>query len=386
MADPKPKLALLTNIVAPYRVPLYEALGEEFDVQILYSGMESNRAAWRGVTDTLVRCHAKRSWGVSLRRKIRADGRAWDYNFKHFNFGYWWDLRTYRPDAVISTELGFRTMLALRYALSRGKPMWVWWGGTLHTERKVPDWQTRMRRRMAARVPRWISYGDTSTEYLLSLGVTEDRVLQIQNCVDESVYERDAAPTLTNLRKPVLLHVGQLIARKGLLPLLEAAAEVQASGKSFSLVLLGDGPDKTVLQEKARALALKDVRFEPARPPAEMPGAYRSADCLVFPTLQDVWGLVANEAMWCGLPVLGSVYAGSSAELLPPESRFDPLNHDDFVRKLSQAVDGNLPSPDRSRLRPLRDVADALSEDIKVSLGYALGKEGPATQPSHAQP
>ena len=64
-----------------------------------------------------------------------------------------------------------------------------------------------------------------------------------------------------------------------------------------------------------------------------MPATYRSADVLIFPTLEDVWGLVANEAELCGLPVLCSKYAGCAKEIFTAESIFDPMDTSDFVNK-----------------------------------------------------
>jgi glycosyltransferase involved in cell wall biosynthesis len=369
MTAGRPKVALLTNIVAPYRVPVYDVLGERFEMLILYSGSESNRATWGGTVDSLRNCTAKHSWGFAIRRRVRSNGRDWDVNTKHINPGYWADLRRFRPDAVISNELGFRTALAVLYGRLKRKPVWVWWGGTLHTERNLSAWRTRMRVRMAARVPRWISYGETSTEYLSTLGVRREDVLQIQNCVDERLFSQEYPPALGIDPKPVILHVGQLIARKGLVELLQAAGRVQADGKEFSLAFVGHGPDEGALKELAHSLGLRNVRFEGGRRPAEMPAVYRSADCLVFPTLEDVWGLVANEALWCGIPVLGSKYAGCAKEILPPEAVFDPLDPDDFAHKLSLAVAGALPPADTSRLRGYRDVGESIATDVEARLG-----------------
>ena len=62
-----------------------------------------------------------------------------------------------------------------------------------------------------------------------------------------------------------------------------------------------------------------------------MPGVYRSGDALILPTLSDVWGVVANEAVLSGIPVLCSKYAGCAKELLTEESVFDPEDAPEFV-------------------------------------------------------
>src|SRR5262249_42095805 len=109
--------------------------------------------------------------------------------------------------------------------------------------------------------------------------------------------------------------------------------------------------DKQVLEDRARALGLKNVHFHSAQPPDRMPAVYRSADFLVFPTLEDVWGLVANEAILCGIPVLCSRYAGCAAELFPPENIFSPDDPEEFSQKLRAALSGTLRTIEPSRLK-----------------------------------
>ena len=107
-----------------------------------------------------------------------------------------------------------------------------------------------------------------------------------------------------------------------------------------------------------------------------MPAVYRSGDALVFATLDDVWGLVVNEALWSGLPALVSVYAGCARELVPATSTFDPLDPADFTAKLRVAVLGELPPPDVTRLRRVDEVAARIVRELQASL------QGPSTGPS----
>jgi glycosyltransferase involved in cell wall biosynthesis len=108
-----------------------------------------------------------------------------------------------------------------------------------------------------------------------------------------------------------------------------------------------------------------------------MAAVYRSADVLVFPTLDDVWGLVVNEALWSGIPALVSVYAGCARELVPPESTFDPLDPVDFAAKLRSAVDGELPAPELIRLRRVAEVSDVIAQELHTT----LARTNPAIDP-----
>jgi glycosyltransferase involved in cell wall biosynthesis len=364
----------MTNMIAPYRIPLYERLAEHYETWILYSGNESNRSKWDGIISQLKKAQPKQSWGLTIRRRKKAethladDAAVFDYQFTHITPGYFWDLVRIRPHAVISNEMGFRSLAALLYGTLFRRPVWIWWGGTMHTERSVGGARKLVRSVIRRWAKRWISYGLTSTEYLESIGISRNRILQIQNCVDESRFRADIEPAMEWSPRPVLLHVGQLIARKGLAPLLNAVAEIQRQDRQLTLVLVGDGPDRERLETQASELGLNNVVFLGGKGPAEMPAIYRSADALVFPTLEDVWGLVANEAVLSGLPVVCSKFAGCAPELFDPEQIFDPTDHVDFVRAIKLVVDGQVPVAALDRLKTTQEVAEMILSDLSKAI------------------
>jgi glycosyltransferase involved in cell wall biosynthesis len=364
----RPKIAFLTNILAPNRLPIFERLAREFEVVVLYSGEESNREAWSGVQEQVRGFAIVRVPGLSLKWLKRDGSGVLDVRHLHVDLGLFSALLRLRPDAIVSGEMGFRSSVALAYGRLVKCPVWVWWGGTPHTERGIGPIRRRFRRWLVGHTPRWFSYGVTSTEYLLSLGVPRERVVELQNCVPESAYRRGPQPLLQLPVKPVVLSVGRLMPGKGIDLLLEAVARLQAEGLKFSLLVVGSGPERTPLEQRARDLGLSHVHFHGAEPPERMPAVYRSADALVFPTRDDVWGLVINEALWSGLPTLVSVYAGCAKELVPAENTFDPLDSIDFTAKLKRAVTGELTPPDLRRLKPIDQVTDLLEREITRAL------------------
>src|SRR5579862_4586783 len=366
----KAKLSLLLNMISPARVPLYSALAHHFDLEILHGGTESNRPGWRSVEQSLSNAQIKRAWGWQVPRFRKFAGKTFDNQYTHITPGYIWQLLRSRPDAIVTNEMGLRSLIALAYGAAFRKPVWIWWGGTLHTERQAGFVRRALRALFARWARHWISYGWTSTEYLRSIGVPDDRIVEIQNAVDERRFLSPAMPAFRITPRPVLVHVGQLIARKGVEPLLHAAAALQQDGLEFSILLVGNGPEKANLERLAADLHLENIHFEPALPPDRMPAVYRSADALIFPTLEDVWGLVANEAMLTGLPVLCSVFAGCAHELFPLENIFNPGNADEFKSRLRAAVTGQLAPPDRARLKTTPELAHDLIRAIESSLAW----------------
>jgi glycosyltransferase involved in cell wall biosynthesis len=361
---PKRKLALLLNIIAPARLRLYSVLAEHFDLLILHGGTEANRDSWQGLEKAIPNAQVVRAWGLQLHHAKKVNGEVFDEKFIHVTPGFAWHLLRFRPEVVISNEMGLRTLTALAYRTLFRKPVWVWWGGTAHTERKIGLLRRIIRKVVTLWTHHWISYGRTSTEYLLQLGVQRERILESQNAVDEDRFQAPAEPAWAIEPRPVVLHAGQLIERKGLGALLNAAATLQREGCEFSLLLVGSGREKQALEQRVAALGLKNVHFRPAQTPDKMPSVYRSADVLVFPTLEDVWGLVANEAILSGVPVLCSKYAGCAPELFAPENIFSPDDPKEFAQKLRQAISGRLPKTDPARLKTTEVLGGELVKEL----------------------
>jgi len=195
----------------------------------------------------------KRSRGFVFKRAQRARrGGVWENRYLHITPGYLPDLWRTRPDAVITNEMGFRTLVALLYATVCRKPAWIWWGGTLHTERFIGRCRRLVRSVIVGWAKRWISYGDSSTEYLESLGVPRTDIVQIQNAVDEQTFVA-GGPRAFDLRpRPVVLCVGRMVKLKGIQHLLDACALVQGEGVRFTLVMIGDGPERKALERRVR--------------------------------------------------------------------------------------------------------------------------------------
>ena len=364
----KLRVALLINAIAPSRIAIYAGLAREFDLRIVRGGREGNRTSWHGLDKQIPNAVVKQAWGWQLRIARKAEGQVIDHQHIHIRPGILWELIRFRPNVVIANEMGFRTMTALLYGLLFRVPVWVWWGGTAHTERNIGIARRALRFLISRLVSHWISYGKSSTAYLVGLNVPRSHIVEVQNSVDERPFIADPPAEFDLQPRPVVLCIGQLIARKGVIHFLQAAARLQKEGESFSILLVGDGPDKAALERQIVDLGLENVHLHKSRRPEQVPAVYKSADIVVFPTLEDVWGLVVNEAILCGRPVLCSRYAGCAEELLPAEDIFDPEDQNEFTRKLRTALRRQMASPDRSRLLSTSENLERLVGAIRSSL------------------
>lgn len=363
------KLAVLNNHITPYRVPLYRGLSQHFSTFLLLSGREANRDTWQDLEKDISGVDIRTVWGVTLEFFKKRKGEKFDPRYFHINPGYFWELLKIRPDALISAEMGFRSLVALLYGFLFSKPVWILWGGTLHTEQNRSAFKRLIRFLIFKNVTRWISYGETTTEYLLALGIRQQHILQIQNCIDEQQFTSASThATITVSPSPVLLYTGQLIKRKGIDLFLKAASSLQQKGRIFSILVVGNGLEKKNLVGLAEKLELRNITFLSGQQPSDMPAVYQSADVLVFPTLEDVWGLVVNEALWSGLTVVSSMYAGCAPEILPEANVFDPLDHMSFEDILEKAINGELLPANCDDLLTVKQVVEMIAERINTEV------------------
>lgn len=171
--------------------------------------------------------------------------------------------------------------------------------------------------------------GRTHSEYLRRLGFPSKRIALGYDVVDNDLFTNGAAAARQNaaelrahlnLPDHYFLCVSRLVPKKNLGVLLRAFANAREHlDPSWGLVLVGDGSEKRALKAMAESMGLTDVvRFPGFRQIEELPAFYGLADAFVLPSVVEPWGLVVNEAMASGLPVLVSRRAGCASELVRP--------------------------------------------------------------------
>lgn len=117
--------------------------------------------------------------------------------------------------------------------------------------------------------------------------------------------------------RPIFLYVGQIIPRKGIGELLEACSILHKLGyRDYTLLIVGEGWQREELEVKSKSQGLENnVRWIGQVEYSSLGSYFKYADVFVFPTHEDVWGMVVPEAMAVGKPILASSGAGA-AELV----------------------------------------------------------------------
>jgi hypothetical protein len=306
------EVAILTNFIPPTRLPAFQFIARQLNTRLfLDTDMEDNRK-WTVETGGL---NAHVVWGLSLPVYYRHPQGFREKSYLHLPLGLFWSLLKANPQRIISGELGFRTGIACLYRVLRPKTqLVVWVEGTPHTDAS----RGRLRRwwrSLIVRIPDcFLATSTGAKELLISYGVPE-KLVHVAFLLT-SFYPPPRVPDRDSTQRRRLLYCGALNERKGVRKFVEALVSVfPALGVAVELWFAGEGPDEAFLRSLPLPPGLS-FRFLGFVPFERMPETYKQCGVLVFPTLADVWGLVVNEAMMYGLPVLGSRYAQSVCDLV----------------------------------------------------------------------
>lgn len=177
-----------------------------------------------------------------------------------------------------------------------------------------------------------ISGGKDHVAYLRQLGFPANRIAGLYDVVDNRMYREGVATRRArpSTRDPFFLFVGRLSPEKNVTGLLRAWLSYRDAGGKWGLVLAGDGPERAELQQVA-ASSTHSAAFTVTglKSSHELLDDYAAASCFVLPSTREPWGLVVNEGMASGLPVLVSTRCGCARDLVADGTNgfsFDPEN------------------------------------------------------------
>lgn len=325
------RLAHLVSHPIQYFAPLYRELSarDEIDLTVYFYSRETvggfyDKGFGREIT-----------WDIPLLNGYRAvfpqsAGRT-PHNggpLRRRNFDLIADLLRHPPDLVwVHGYAHLTAWLAFAASRVRRRPFLLREDQTLLRSRS--SW-----RRLAKRVALPVMFrhsvglyiGKENRLYFREYGVPEERLHPAPYAVDND-YFRAAAAELQGRRDrlrrafgvsddaPVLLFVGKLTPQKNPLVLLKAFAELRRHRRCW-LLFVGDGVLRAAIEEESRTRNIPNVLVSGFRNQTEIPQAYSAADILILPSRSETWGLVVNEAMNFGLPIVVTDQVGCAADLV----------------------------------------------------------------------
>jgi len=144
--------------------------------------------------------------------------------------------------------------------------------------------------------------------------------------------------------------VGRLTAQKRVGWILDAVAALKGRGRPLALTIVGDGPERAVLEAQASRLGIAgETRFVGAVAPDQVAGAIGDADVFAFPAMGEGYGLAAAEALALGVPVVVVADGGGATEIAARGGAGRVVPAGD-ANALARAIDELAASPDARRL------------------------------------
>lgn len=293
---------LITNIPAPYRETIYEYVS---------SNLNGNY--------TVVYCDRKepnRDWSFPIgdykhhflkRKMLTFKGR-----FIHINTDIWKTLNNLNPDVIITAGSFNPTMLiAFFWSKIKRKKHIPMTDGWLKSEKNLSIIHKWIRKLVYSFSDAYIGASTHSLNLYKSYGCKNQMLFQSHLCANNDYFYNFK----DSKKQYDLMFSGQFIERKMPLFFAEIAKSIKEKRGQCSVLILGSGKLKDQFLDQLRQYKIT-THYAGFVSQQELPAYYASAKIFLFPTLQDPWGVVANEAMAAGTPVITCENAGVSGDLV----------------------------------------------------------------------
>lgn len=303
MSKSKYRVLVLGSYPAPYRIAVFRGLAEEYDLDIFFdtNKNEDRNKDWFGTSgdiafDVLNSEESNKKFKHALK------------NIKKYKFVVSYDPLT---TPALKAEIACRM---------KGVPYFVNCDGAIRKKHLVKDMIKRFIFKGACAC---FASGEQGVEYFSSYGVKKERIfkhnftsLSDHDILSEIVSEKEKAELRDELCIPdglVVLSIGQFIPRKGFDILVKAWKEI---GDKATLLLIGGGYEEQSYLEYISEHNIKGISIIGFKNKETIFKYYKASDIFVLPTREDIWGLVINEAMANGLPVITTDNCVAGLELI----------------------------------------------------------------------
>lgn len=301
------KVLVIGSFPAPYRVAVFQELAKEYELEVYFCTDKNEERAkdWFCKSGEL-------SFEVLDNEEVQQKFAKALRNIKKYDFVLAYD----------STWMA--AMKAMICCRLHGVPYFVNNDGAL--PHKSSFLRSMVKKFFFKGAKLCFASGQFSKQYFLENGVkeknirihnftslTKEDILPAPVSAEEKTALREQLNLLPN--KVYAITVGQFIERKGFDLLLQAWKSIEDTSNA-ELLLIGGGGKRAEYEAYMQEHGLQNVTIIDFLKKEELFAYYKASDLFVFPTREDIWGLVINEAMACGLPVISSDMCVAAHELV----------------------------------------------------------------------
>lgn len=324
------KILVLSSFPAPYRVAVFKGLSQKFELDVFFAtDQDQNRSK-----DYFSKKDVLQYYVISNME----DKKYFEMCVKK--------LRSYDMVLAYDWYLGYAIKVELQCILNR-IPYAINCDGAFIPEREnLKTWIKKIAKGFLVRHAKLcLSSGKFATAYFQYYGAKEERIVEhhfsslyMEDILQEPVSNTNKIQKRKELgidKEKMVLAIGQFVERKGFDVLLEAWKSFDTK---YQLVIIGGGEQRESYQNIIKRNCYKHVSLMDFMPKEQVHQYYLAADLFVLPTREDVWGLVINEAMAVGLPVISTQRCNAAVELLDDAKNGYIVPVDDIM-KLQYAIE-----------------------------------------------
>jgi glycosyltransferase involved in cell wall biosynthesis len=324
-------IVIVTGAMAPYTHRLYDALAAVIDEPLHVLVCVEREPA--------------RSWELAHATRYQVEvlpGLRWHRDAAtnlYFNPSVDGRLRALKPRLVIVGDFSPTSLFAVLAARRQHIPIGLHTDGVLATDPGAHSMMRRMMRRaIVNRVDFGIGPSFGSLQLLHFLGVPSDRLVMAPLVAG---WMPTVASPAMDQRPYDVLFCGELSdTRKGAGFFADVVEAMAIRRRTLTVRVVGDGPLRGELERRFAAAGVT-VHFDGFLQQAALEEVYNSAKVFLFPSRGDPWGVVVNEAVQCGTPVVASVHATAACELVAAAQAGNvlPLRQADWVEATLALID-----------------------------------------------
>lgn len=322
----KKNVLFLTNIPAPYRVDFFNEMTKYCNLTVVYERMtaKDREDEWYG-TDMKYNVICLNGYSIG--------------NDEAFSTKICKVIKERKNDLIIvGVYSTWTARLAIDYMLSHKIKFWISAdGGFAKNDNAI---KKLIKSHYISSAQGYFSSGKKTDEYLISYGADADKIyrypftsLREENILKEPIEIEQKKLLRKQLglnEKKTVLAIGQFIHRKGFDILLEAAGKVK--GDYNFCFIGGEAPAE---YDKYKSDNIQFISFLKSDVLAQY---YKAADVFVLPTREDIWGLVINEAMGYGLPIITTDMCIAGLELVNGNGKIVPSENVDVLAETIDSV------------------------------------------------